>query len=46
MFLQKLPLVVQWLRLHAPNAGAQVQSPIRELDPIYHPMTKRFYMPQ
>ena len=26
-------LVVQWLRLHPPNAGAQVQSLVRELDP-------------
>jgi len=30
-------LVVQWLRLHAPNArGAQVQSLVRELDPMSH----------
>ena len=27
-------LVVQWLRLQAPNSGAQVQSLVRELDPI------------
>ena len=26
-------LVVQWLRLHAANAGAQVQSLVKELDP-------------
>ena len=26
-------LVVQWLRLHAPNAGAGVQSLARALDP-------------
>ena len=25
-------LVVQWLRLHVPNAGAQVRSLVRELD--------------
>ena len=27
-------LVVQWLRLQAPNSGAQVRSLVRELDPI------------
>ena len=26
-------LVVQWVRLCAPNAGVQVQSLVRELDP-------------
>ena len=26
-------LGVQWLRLRAPSAGAQVPSPVRELDP-------------
>ena len=26
-------LVVQQLRLHAPNAGARIQSLVRELDP-------------
>ena len=26
-------MVVQWLRLHTPDAGAQVQSRVRELDP-------------
>ena len=26
-------LVVQWLRLHAPNAGALVRSLVGELDP-------------
>ena len=26
-------MVAQWLRLHAPNAGSQVQSLVRELDP-------------
>ena len=26
-------LVVQWLRLREPKKGAQVQSPVRELDP-------------
>lgn len=49
MFLQKLPLVVPWLRLHVPNAGAQVQSLARELDPTCHipnssPMTQRSQM--
>ena len=49
MFLQKLPLVVQWLRLHVPNAGAQVQSLARELDPTCHipnsnPMTQHSQM--
>ena len=29
-------LVVQWLRLHAPNAGAQVRFLVRELDPACH----------
>ena len=29
-------LVVQWLRLHTPKAGARVQSLIRELDPAHH----------
>ena len=28
--------VVQWLRLHTPNAGTQVQSLVRELDPTCH----------
>ena len=28
------PLVVQWLRLHAPNAGAQVQPLVGKLDLI------------
>ena len=27
-------LVVQWLRLRAPNAGAQVRFLVRELDPV------------
>ena len=49
MFLQKLPLVVPWIRLHVPNAGAQVQSLARELDPTCHipnsnPMTQRSQM--
>ena len=26
--------MVQWLRLHAPNVGAWVQSLVRELDPM------------
>ena len=29
-------LVVQWLRLRAPNSGARVQSLVRELDPTCH----------
>ena len=29
-------LVVQWLRIPAPNAGAQVWSLLRELDPTCH----------
>ena len=29
-------LVVQWLRLHIPNAGAWIQFLVRELDPICH----------
>ena len=29
-------LVVQWLIVCAPNAGAQIQSLVRELDPICH----------
>ena len=29
-------LVVQWLGLHTINAGAQVQSLVRELDPTCH----------
>ena len=28
-------LVVQWLRLDAPNRGAWIRSLIRELDPTY-----------
>ena len=28
-------LVVQWLKLCAPNAGAQVQPLVRELDSTY-----------
>ena len=28
--------VVQWLRLHSPNAGAQVPSLVRELDLTCH----------
>ena len=31
--IQRTSLVVQWLRLYAPNAGGQVQSLVRELDP-------------
>ena len=31
--IQRTSLVVQWLRLHASNAGGQVQSLVRELDP-------------
>ena len=29
-------LVVQWLRLHSPNAGGQDQSLVRELGPTCH----------
>ena len=31
--------MVQWVRLHAPNAGAQIQSLVRDLDPacVPHP---------
>ena len=29
-------LVVQWLRLHAPNAGGADQIPVRKLDPKSH----------
>lgn len=32
--LPRVSLVVHWLRLCAPNAGAHVQSLLRELDPI------------
>ena len=32
--IQRTFLVVQWLRLYAPNAGGQVQSLVRELEPI------------
>ena len=49
MFLQRFLLVVQWLRFHVPNAGTQVQSLARELDPTCHipnsnPMTQRSQM--
>ena len=37
-------LVVQWLRLQAPNSGAQVRSLVRELDPICYNL--RSCMPQ
>ena len=33
-------LVVQWLRLHGPNAGGLVQSLVRELDPACRPQLK------
>ena len=33
-FYMGTSLVVQWLRLQAPNLGAQVRSLVRELDPI------------
>ena len=33
-------LVVQWLRLHAPNAGGLVPSLVRELDPICMPQLR------
>ena len=46
-------LVVQWLRLHAPNAGVPVGSLVRELDPTRMPQlrspraaTKKVFMPQ
>ena len=29
-------LVVQWLSLHVPSAGDQVQPVVRELDPTRH----------
>ena len=29
------PLVVWWLRLQAPKAGARVRSLVRELEPTY-----------
>ena len=29
-------LIVQWLRLSVPNAGAQVQTLVKKLDPICH----------
>ena len=32
---QETSLVVQWLRLCTPNAGAQVGSLVMELDPTY-----------
>ena len=32
----EISLVVQWLRLQAPKAGALVQSLVRELDPACH----------
>ena len=32
--IQRTSLVVQWLRLYAPNAGGQVQSLVRELERI------------
>ena len=35
-------LVVQWLRLYAPNAGSQVWSLARELNPTWHSL--RSYM--
>ena len=38
-------LVAQWLRLGAPNAGGQVQSLVRELDPTCMPQL-RVHMPQ
>ena len=42
-------LVVQRVRLHAPNAGGLVQSLVGELDPTtksLHATTKRSRMPQ
>ena len=38
----KIFLVVQWLRLHAPNAGGPVQFLVEELDPA--PATKSVCM--
>ena len=38
-------LVVQWIRLHAPNAGTWVQSLVREQDPTCMPQL-RVHMPQ
>ena len=32
-FIRGTSLAVRWLRLCAPNAGGQVQSLVRELDP-------------
>ena len=32
---QETSLVVQWLRLYTPNAGAQVGSLVMELDPTH-----------
>ena len=39
-------LVVQWLRRHIPNAGARVQSLVRELDPECHLKDQRSHMLQ
>ena len=39
-------LVVQWERLHAPNAGGPVGSPVGELDPACMPQLIRVRMPQ
>ena len=41
---QGTSLVVQWLRLHAPNAGGLVRSLVRELDPAC--LNWRSHMPQ
>ena len=39
-------LVVQWLRLCAPNAGGLDQSLVRELDPAGHNEDRRSHMLQ
>ena len=38
---QGTSLVVQRLRLHAPNVGAQIQSLIRELDPTCYKVQQK-----
>ena len=38
---QGTSLVVQRLRLHAPNVGAQIQSLIRELDPTCYTVPQK-----